>query len=123
MLRVFFILCFCVWFGVFCRFLQFFSSKGRFLEKFSGANFCFWVLVLGLCFLLGFCLCFCFIFGGSLPKVFGKNSLDVRSGVFKKIFGSELLFFGCRCWSCVCWCCSAYVFALCFGGSLPKMSG
>ena len=33
------------------------------------------------------------------------------------------MFFGCRCWSCVCWCCFAYVFALCFGGSLPKMSG
>ena len=66
----------------FVVFLQFFSSKGRFLEKFSGANFCFWVLVLGLCFLVGFCLCFCFIFGGSLPKVFGKNSLDVRSAVF-----------------------------------------
>ena len=52
-----------------------------------------------------------------------ENSLDVRSVVFKNIFGSELLFFGCRCWSCVCWCCFAYVFALCFGGSLPKMSG
>ena len=33
------------------------------------------------------------------------------------------MFFGCRCWSCVCWCCFAYVFALYFGGSLPKLSG
>ena len=56
----------------FVVFLPFFSSKGRFLEKFSGANFCFWVLVLVLCFLVGFCLCFCFCFGGSLPKVSGK---------------------------------------------------
>ena len=54
--------------------------------------------------------------------MFGKILL--MSGLlFLKIFGSELLFFGCRCWSCVCWCCFAYVFALCFGGSLPKLSG
>ena len=69
-----------VWSGVFCRFLSFLFSKGRFLEKFSGANFCFWVLVLVLCFLVGFCLCFCFFFGGSLPKVFGKILL--LSGLF-----------------------------------------
>ena len=36
-------------------FLSFLLSKGRFLEKFSGANFCFWVVVLVLCFLVGFC--------------------------------------------------------------------
>ena len=91
MLSVFYFCVFCVWSGVFCRFLSFFSSKGRFLEKISGANFCFWVVVLVLCFLVGFCLCFCFIFGGSLPKVFGKNSLDVRSAVFWAL--SLLLFF------------------------------
>ena len=39
-------------------------------------------LGVGLVFFGGFCLCFCFIFGGSLPKVSGKNSLIVRSGVF-----------------------------------------
>ena len=31
--------------------------------------------------------------------------------------------FGCRCWSCVVWWVFAYVFALCFGGSLPKLFG
>ena len=77
---------FCVWSGVFCRFLPFFSSKGRFLKKFSGANLCFWMVVLVLCFLVGFCLCFCFFFGGLLPKVSEKNSLDVRSGVFWGLF-------------------------------------
>ena len=66
----------------FAVFLSFLLSKGRFLEKFSGANFCFRVVVLVLCFLVGFCLCFCFIFGVSLPKLSGKNSIDVRSGVF-----------------------------------------
>ena len=73
---------FCVRIGVFCRFLSFFSSKGRFLEKFSGANFCFWMLVSVLFFWWLFAYVFCFIFRGSLPKLFGKNSLNVRSGSF-----------------------------------------
>ena len=51
MLAVFFSFCvFCVRFSVFCRFLRFCSTKGRFLEKFSGTNFCFWGVVLVLCF-------------------------------------------------------------------------
>ena len=63
MLSVFFhFVFFVVWFGVFCRFLPFFSSKGRFLKTFSGANFCFWGVLLVLCFLVVFCLCFCFTF-------------------------------------------------------------
>ena len=48
--RFFHFVFFCVRFSVFCRFLPFCSSKGRFLEKFSGANFCFWGVVLVLCF-------------------------------------------------------------------------
>ena len=92
MLPVFSFCVFRVWSGVFCRFLPFFSSKGRFLEKFSGANFCFWVLVLGLCFLVGFCLCFCFIFGDSLPEVFEKILFDVRSAVFLGSFSPPLVF-------------------------------
>ena len=59
----------------FVVFLPFFSSKGRFLEKFSGANFCFWVVVLVLCFLVGFCLCFCFIFWRFAPESVWKNSI------------------------------------------------
>ena len=56
MLSVFFIWCFCVWLGVFCRFFAFFLSKGRFFFKISGANFCFWVSVLVVC-----------VFGAVLP--------------------------------------------------------
>ena len=33
MLRVFFILCFCVWFGVFCRFFAVLLFLGSFFEK------------------------------------------------------------------------------------------
>ena len=38
----------------------------------------------------------------------------------EKIFGSELLFSGCRFWSCVFWCCFAYVFALLFAFVAPE---
>ena len=55
---------------------------GSLLEKFSGANFCLWVSLLVLCFLVGFCLCFCFMFWQVAPESVWKNSLDVRSGVF-----------------------------------------
>ena len=90
----FFSLCvFCVRSGVFCRFLSFLSSKGRFLEKFSGANFCFWVVVLVLCFLVGFCYCFCFISWNFAPETVWKNSLDVRSGAFWGSFSSSFRFF------------------------------
>ena len=41
--------------------------------------------------------------------------------LFEKIFGSELLFFGVGDGR-VFLCCFAYVFALLFGFSLPKMS-
>ena len=72
-----------VWSSVFCRFFCR-SSRLRvvFLKKFSGANFCFRVLVLVLCFLVGFCLCFCFIFWRFAPETVWKNSIDVRSGFF-----------------------------------------
>ena len=56
----------------------------------------------------------------SLPKMSRKNSLDVRSAVWKN-FGSEFLFFGVGVGR-VFWCCFAHVFALLFGFSLPKMS-
>ena len=71
-----------VWSGVFCHFLSFLLSKGRFWEKFSGANFCFWGVVLVWCFLVGFCYCFCFIFWRFAPETVWKNSIDVRSGFF-----------------------------------------
>ena len=63
------------------------------MKKFSGANFCFWVGLLVLCFLVDFCLCFCFISWRFAPESVWKNSLDVRSGVF---WGRSLSFFFVR---------------------------
>ena len=90
----FFSFCFFgVWSGVFCRFSSFLLSKGRFSEKFSGANFCFWVVVLVLCFFWWvFVIVFALFFGGSLPKLFGKT-LSMSGLVFSVVVLSFLGFF------------------------------
>ena len=56
MLSVFFIWCFCVWLGVFCRFFAFFLSKGCFFETIFGSE----LLFLGVC-------DGCVFFGAVLP--------------------------------------------------------
>ena len=64
------------------------------MEKFSGANFCFWVSVWVLRVLvLFFCLCFCFIICFFAPEIVLKNSIDVRSGVFLWLSSFFLWFF------------------------------
>ena len=85
---------FCVFAGSasFVVFLPFFFSEGCFLEKFSGANFCFWVSVWVLRVLVLFCLCFCFIICFFAPETVLKNSIDVRSGVFLVVFFFPLVF-------------------------------
>ena len=81
-----------------CSFCPF--SKGEMLSVFLG----------------GFsCLAQC------LLHVFCRSSL-LRVAVWKNL-RERTFVFGCRCWSCVFWWCFAYVFALCFGGSLPKLFG
>ena len=57
----------------FVVFLPFFFSEGRCLEKFSGANFCFWVSVWVLRVLVLFCLCFCFIICFFAPETVLKK--------------------------------------------------
>ena len=53
------------------------------VRNLSGANFCFWVLVLVMCvFLAVTCLGFCFMLWRFVPESVWKNSLDVRSAVF-----------------------------------------
>ena len=90
--RFFHFVFFCVWFGVFCRFFAVLLFLGSLFEKFSGANFCFWVSVLVVCFLVLFCLCFCFIIWFSLPKMSRKNSLHVGSCFFWVFFSLPLVF-------------------------------
>ena len=75
------------------------------MKNLSGANFCFWVLVLVLCFWWVFAYVFALFFGGSLPEVFGKILLSglLFSGfvlssfgffvVVVVVFGFWLLFF------------------------------
>ena len=87
-------------------FSPFFFSEGRCLEKFSGANFCFWVSVLVGCFLC----CFAYVF--ALNLVFRSRKclekiLFWSGPLFGKIFGSELLFLGVG------------VVRVCFGAVLP----
>ena len=95
---VLFCLCFCfiIWFFVPANVSRkFFSRQVRCLNKFSGANFCFWVSGVGfVCFgaVLPMFLLYIFVF--SLPKLSQKNSLDVRSGVFGSF--SLFLWFFCR---------------------------
>ena len=92
MLSVFFCV-FCVWFGVLCLFFVVLLFLGSLFEKFSGANFCFWVSWLVLCFSIVFCLGFCSIVWFFAPENVSKNSLHVRSAVFRGLFLSLSLVF------------------------------
>ena len=111
MLRVFFILCFCVWFGVFCRFFAVLLFLGSLFEKIFGSELLFLGVVVGLVFFWWvFAYVFALCFGGSLPKVslesVWKNSLDViflrgrllflknSLGLLKKISGANFCFLG-----------------------------
>ena len=95
MLSVFFSSCvFRVWFGVFCRFLPFFSSKGRFLEKFFGSELLFLGVGVGLVFFGGFLPMFLIYFWHFAPETVWKNSLDVRSCFSRAC--SLFLWFFCR---------------------------
>ena len=63
-------------------------------KKFSGANFCFLSVVVGLVFFDSVLPRFLFyFFGFSLPKM-SRKILLMSGPLFEKIFGSELLFFG-----------------------------
>ena len=113
-----------VFFGVvlpmfFC-FIVWCCSPGSFLEnsllvrcvfwkKFSGANFWFLAFVSGWCFLVLFCLCFCFIVWRCPPESFLKNSLLVRCAFWKKFSGASFW-----CLAFVSGWCFLVLFCLCF---------
>ena len=83
MLSFFFFCVFCVWSGVFCRFLQFFSSKGRFFGKIFGSELLFF------CFGVGFVS-----FGGFWPMFLLHFWRFAPESVWKILLMSGLLFFG-----------------------------
>ena len=94
MLSVFFTLFFFdVWSGVFCRFLSFLLSKGRFLGKIFGSELLFLGGCVGLVFFGGFLLLFLLHFWRFAPEAVRKNSLVVRSGVSSGLFSFPLVFF------------------------------
>ena len=59
---------FCVWSGVFCRFLPFFSSKGRFLKKNLGSELLFLGGGVGHVFFGGFLPMFLLLFWRFAPE-------------------------------------------------------
>ena len=85
MLAVFFTLCFCVWFGVFCRF--FFAVNlflGSLFEKIFGSKLLFLGVVVGLVF-----------FDSVLPRfLFYSLVFRSRKCLGKNLFMSGLLFLG-----------------------------
>ena len=78
--------------GVFCRFLSFFSSKGRFLENFRERTFVFGWLCWSWVFWWVFANVFALFFGVSLPKLFEKI-LFMSGLVFSGFVLSSLGFF------------------------------
>ena len=72
---------------------NFLLVRCAFWKKFSGANFCFLAFVSGWCFLVLFCLCFCFIMFPCSPESCLKKSFSCEVRVLEEIFGSELWFF------------------------------
>ena len=72
MLSVFFFLCFSCLVRCLLSFFAVLLFLGSFFEKIFGSELLFLGGCVGLVFFGGFLLCFCFIFGVSLPKLFGK---------------------------------------------------
>ena len=72
-----------VWFGVFCRFFSVFLFLRSLFEKdFRERTFVFGWGCWSCVFWWVFAYVFALFLGGSLLKVFGNNSFDVKSGVF-----------------------------------------
>ena len=78
----------------------------------------------GLCFLVLFCLCFCFIVWRCSPESFLKNSLLVRCEFWKKFSGANFWFlaFVSRWCFFVLFClCFRFIMWLCSPESFPKI--
>ena len=98
MLSVFSFLFFAVG-SVSCRFLGVFLFLGS-LFGINHRERTFWFLLVsvGLVFLVGFCLGFCFMIWRFAPEIVWKNSLNVRSSVFGFVLSS--LGFSSTSWVC-----------------------
>ena len=81
-----------VWLGVLCRFFSVLLFLGSLLEKFSGANFCFWVSVSVVFILLLFCLCFCFIIWFVVPGNVSRKFSSGQVRCLHKFSGANFCF-------------------------------
>ena len=81
---------FCFWSGFAASFAKF--AEGRVSPKiFASELLVSGVCVQSLCFLVLFCLCFCFIVLEHFPESFLKKFSSCQVRVLQNIFGSELL--------------------------------
>ena len=100
---------------------KFSSCQVRFLGEIFGSEFLFLAFVSGWCFLVLFCLCFCFIMWHCSPESRIKNSLLVRCAFWKKFSGANFCFLP-LCPVGVFWWSFAYVFSSLCGLVLPKVA-
>ena len=76
----------------FVVFRQFFFSKGRCVQKFSGANFGFWGSVWVLRVFVLFCLCFCFVFAFIAPETVSEKFSRGQVRCFWVVLSPPLVF-------------------------------
>ena len=103
-----------------------FARRFAVWNKFSGANFCFLLFVVVVCFSVVFCLGFCIRMWCVAPETVLRNIFPMSGLLFLGSllginFRERTFAFCCLFWSCVFLWCFAEVFVLGCGASLQKL--